>query len=58
MITDDQREILADIFENTEALDKITVEIDPVSRSVTIRYEDIDAEWFRELREASKGDGK
>jgi hypothetical protein len=53
MITDAQREILADIFDNTEALDKITVEIDPVSRSVTIRYEDLDDEWFRELAEAA-----
>lgn len=47
MITESQRETLSDVFENIEALDKITVEVDASSRTVLIRYEDLDDEWFR-----------
>lgn len=53
MISDEQLELLADIFGNTEAREKISVVLDPTSRSITVHYEDLDDEWFRELAEAS-----
>jgi hypothetical protein len=49
MITEEQREILADIFVNTEAIASVTIALDTVSRSVVITYEDLDDEWFNEL---------
>lgn len=49
MITESMRLQLLDILENTEALDKITVTADHTSRSVTIYYEHLDDEWFREV---------
>ena len=52
MITPKQQQVLADIFGNTERLDKITVRMDPVSRTVTVVYEDMDEEWFNELTDA------
>lgn len=44
--------VLADIFSNTERPDKITVSIDEVTRDIVVKYEHLDSEWFRELREA------
>lgn len=52
MITPEQQAILADIFANSERPDKITVRLDPVSRTVTVVYEDLDEEWFKELTDA------
>ena len=49
MITESMRWLLRNIFEETEALDKITVTVDRVSRSVTICYEDIDDNDFNEV---------
>lgn len=49
MITESMRWLLRNIFEETERLDKITVTVDTVSRSVTIHYEDLDDEDFREV---------
>lgn len=48
-INEDIQEILADIFENSERPDKITIECDKSSHSITIVYEDLDEEWFKEL---------
>jgi hypothetical protein len=53
MITDDQLALLADIFGNTERPDKISLRLDPGSRSITVVYEDLDDEWFREMTQAS-----
>lgn len=50
-MTEDQRELLLDIFENTEAINKISITLEPLSRNITIVYEDLDDEWFRELQE-------
>lgn len=47
MITDAQHELLKDIINNTERPDKITVRLDPVSRTMTVEYDDLDDEWFR-----------
>lgn len=47
------RSVLADIFVNTEALPKIWVALNEVSHDVTIGYEDMDEEWFKELLAAS-----
>lgn len=49
MITKEQQETLADIFANSERPDKMTIERDPISRTVTITYEDMDEQWFEEL---------
>jgi len=54
-MTEDEREILLDIFENTESPNKIKITLDPISRDVTIVYEDCDDEWFRELQSAQQG---
>lgn len=51
MITDHQHELLKDIINNTERPDKVSVMLDPVSRTMTIEYDDIDDEWFREMLE-------
>jgi len=40
---------LADIFENSERPDKMSISLDKVSRSITVTYEDLDDEWFGEL---------
>ena len=53
MITDEQRAVLAEILTYTEALYKIDLSVDPVSRTITVVYDDLDQEWFRELQEAS-----
>jgi hypothetical protein len=50
MITKEQQETLVDIFTNSDRSDKMSIEFDTFSRTVTIRYEDIDGEWFNELR--------
>lgn len=50
MITESMRALLLDIIENTERLEKIDVRVDPVSRTVTITYDDLDDEWFNEVR--------
>lgn len=50
MITDDQHELLKDIITNTERTDKLSVRLDPVSRTMTIEYDDLDDEWFKEMQ--------
>lgn len=50
MISQETLDVLGDIF--TERPDKITVTLDPVSRDITVVYEDLDEEWFKELQEA------
>lgn len=49
MITDAQHELLKDIINNTERPDKITLRLDPVSRTMAVEYDDLDDEWFREM---------
>ena len=53
-MNEDERELLLDIFENTEAPEKIKIVLDPRTRDVTIVYEDCDDEWFRELQAAQQ----
>lgn len=48
-ISHETLDILADIFLNTERPDKITVTTDPVSKSVTIVYEDMDDDFYSEV---------
>lgn len=55
-MTEEQRELLLDIFENTESPNKVTISLDPISRDVTIVYEDMDDEWFRELQSAQESE--
>jgi hypothetical protein len=40
------------IFCNTERPDKITVTADPVSRSITVVYEDMDQQDYEEITES------
>jgi hypothetical protein len=56
-MTELEREVLLDIFENTESPEKIKISLDPISRDVTVIYEDCDDEWFRELQTASSTAG-
>lgn len=51
MITEDQRELLLGILSETERLDKVQLSIDPTTRNVTIVLEDLDDEWFNEVRD-------
>ena len=51
MITDAQHELLKDIITNTERPDKITLRLEPVSRTMTVEYDDLDDQWFREMLE-------
>lgn len=41
--------LLTDIFANTEAVDKIRIEQDQGTRTLYVRYEDLDDEWFSEM---------
>ena len=53
-MTEEERKLLLDIFENTESPEKVNIILDPISRNVTIVYEDCDDEWFRELQSAQQ----
>ena len=53
MISKEQHEILADIFNNSERPDKMTLRLDPISRTMFIEYSDLDFDWFRELSEVT-----
>ena len=55
MIKPEQLEVLADIFGNTERPDKITVELNQSTRSLTVHYDDLDEEWFRDMAVAMWG---
>lgn len=48
------RDILVDIFGNTEASEKITIEFDEISKTFNVKYENCDPEWFKELIEANR----
>lgn len=54
MISEPLRQLLVEILSDTEALHKISVAVDPVSRSVAIVYADLDDEWFREVSDVSR----
>lgn len=53
-LTENQRDILLDIFQNIERLDKFKILFDDRTRNVTIIYEDCDDEWFLELLNSSE----
>lgn len=48
-VTNDQLEMLAEIFSETDRADKISLHCDPVTKTVTVRYEDLDDGWFNDL---------
>ena len=50
MITEEQREILKDIFENHDSPEKIKISLDYSSRDMSILIMDLDDEWFSELK--------
>ncbi len=50
-VNEDTQEILADIFKNSERPDKMRINLNKASRSITITYEDLDDEWFKELQD-------
>jgi hypothetical protein len=50
-ISQETLDLLCDIFCNSEAPDKITVTTDPVSKSITVVYEDMDQQWYEEITE-------
>ena len=51
-ISQETLDALCDLLCNTERPDKITVTTDPVSRSVTIVYEDMDEDYYSEIAES------
>ncbi len=53
--TEDLRAVLVDILCHTEALDKIVLTLDPISRSVTIVVNDLDDSWFQEIEPSNSG---
>ena len=42
-------EMLVEIFSNTERPDKIKINLDRITRSISVTYENSDSEWFNEL---------
>lgn len=57
MINADQLWTLADIFSNTERLDKVSVTLSETTRNLVVEYEDLDDEWFKELTAAGNKTG-
>lgn len=55
MITQDQLDLLAEIFSETERHDKICIKLDHVSRSITVTYDDLDDGWFNEFKDMAMG---
>lgn len=51
-ISQETLDALCEALCNTERPDKITVTTDPVSRSVTIVYEDMDDDFYSEIAES------
>jgi hypothetical protein len=51
-ISQETLDLLCEIFCNSEAPDKITVTTDPVSKSITVVYEDMDQQWYGEITES------
>lgn len=51
-INKETQEILADIFENSERPDKIYLTVDATSKTITVVYENLDEEWFKEISES------
>jgi hypothetical protein len=49
MITQEQQELLAEIFSESERPDKMKLLFDRSSKSFAVIYEDLDEEWFGEL---------
>ncbi len=49
-VSDAMLSLLGDIFSNTEAGYKISVTADASSMSISVEYEDIDEEWFKEVQ--------
>ncbi len=48
-LTEDMRQVLVDILNNTERLDKISITADAVTRTIVVTWEDLDEEWFDEM---------
>ena len=42
-------EVLDDIFGNMERPDKVKIGLDPVTKNITIVYEDADDSWYKEV---------
>lgn len=49
MINADQHDLLMEIFRDTERLDKITISLERNNRDMTVIYEHMDDQWFREM---------
>jgi hypothetical protein len=47
--TPEQLDCLTDILLDTERIDKITIDFNLDTRTVTLIYEDLDDEWFNDL---------
>ncbi len=50
-ISQETLDAICEILCNSEAPDKITVTADPVSKSITVVYEDMDQQWYEEITE-------
>jgi hypothetical protein len=50
-ISQETLDALNEVLCNTERPDKITVTVDPISRSITVVYEDMDQQDYEEITE-------
>ncbi len=49
MVTEEQLEVLAEILDNIEAVDKVALTLDESRQSVRVEIRDIDYPWFLRL---------
>jgi len=53
MVTEEQLEVLAEILDNIEAVDKVALTIDHSQQSVHLEIKDLDYPWFLRLTNLS-----
>ncbi|MDB5987429.1 MAG: hypothetical protein JWR16_2482 [Nevskia sp.] len=49
MVTEEQLEVLAEILDNIESVDKVALTLDESQQSVRVEIKDIDYPWFLRL---------
>jgi len=56
MISQELKDLIVEMLDDSERPDKIIVKLDDITRNVTIIYEDFDDEDFKELKEELNND--
>jgi len=49
MVNEETLELLAEILDNIEAIDKVALTLDKSKQSVSVEIKDLDAPWFHRL---------